>query len=531
MERRKIMKHLLIITVLSLVMPNFADAQNSANIYQSSEIENSEIYKSGNDCQKDFLLFIDLLRTTHPAFTPSQKPPFDLDSVLKVGFNFLSKCTDIQSFGRHITAIAAKLRDGHTFINSNLDKNGLLYLFQIQIHYPNVNLILVPNEFSSQLGKNIVKINGNPVFDVINSFKDCMSSENDNFFYKQIGGYMQFFSLWQTNQYFSADSVLNLTFSDGNEIRIKPQFRPSNMEGLSAVQRTGQKANSITQPQRKPFFYTILDDESICYFQFNQCVDNSTLRWRDYISGKHTADSILDKTLSNVPRFDVSVSRMFDEIKDKNIKTLVVDVRNNGGGNSVLCEILLSWLKPFEAIKSEKSYTRFSPFFEKFYPTIAANALKALQERNISFEMGNIYLSSDLDALEQNTEYKQLMDKYFHYNKDENRVFNGNVIFIQGKGTYSSAGLLITDAIDNGIGTVIGEKSIYRPCNYGDILMWQLPNTKISGGISHKIFNRPNEGKCNEDYIVPNILIEESLDNTLQGEDKYWSWIIDNYTK
>jgi C-terminal processing protease CtpA/Prc len=239
----------------------------------------------------------------------------------------------------------------------------------------------------------------------------------------------------------------------------------------------------------------------------------------------------LDKRLANVPRFDTMIAKMFDDIRAKNIKTLVIDVRNNGGGNSVLCEILLSYLKNFQEIKLEKSYTRFSPLFAKFYPSIASDALKALKERNIPFVQGNIYQSQDLDLVEGNKEYKALIDKYFIYNSDEKNIFRGNVIFIQGKNTYSSAGLLITAAVDNKIGQIIGEKSIYKPCNYGDVLSWQLPNTQVSGGISHKIFNRPDETKCSETCIIPNVLLEETLENMLQGEDIYWNYILNNYTK
>jgi len=123
------------------------------------------------------------------------------------------------------------------------------------------------------------------------------------------------------------------------------------------------------------------------------------------------------------------------------------------------------------------------------------------------------------------------IDKYFVKNNDEDKVFKGNIIFIQNAKTYSSAGLLITAAVDNSIGIVVGNKSSYRPCSYGDLLAWELPNTKIRGFVSHKIFNRSNMDKCDESSLTPTIYIPTSWVDVLNGEDVYWNWILENYVK
>jgi hypothetical protein len=91
--------------------------------------------------------------------------------------------------------------------------------------------------------------------------------------------------------------------------------------------------------------------------------------------------------------------------------------------------------------------------------------------------------------------------------------------------------MLILEAIDNGIGTLIGNKSSYKSCSYGDLLGWELPNTKIQGFVSHKIFKRPDVSKCNDLYIIPDVLIEPSFNDLSTGNDRCWDWIIENYCK
>lgn len=120
-------------------------------------------------------------------------------------------------------------------------------------------------------------------------------------------------------------------------------------------------------------------------------------------------------------------------------------------------------------------------------------------------------------------------DELFVRNKDSGKIFKGQVIFIQNASTYSSAGLLVTDAVDNLVGIVIGSKSSFKPCHYGDMLAWQLKNTGIKGYVSHKFFTRPNTVKCIEEDISPSVSVSYTLEDVLKGEDVYWKWIMDNY--
>lgn len=89
--------------------------------------------------------------------------------------------------------------------------------------------------------------------------------------------------------------------------------------------------------------------------------------------------------------------------------------------------------------------------------------------------------------------------------------------------------MLITLAVDNNIGVVIGEKSSFSPNSYGDIIRWTLPNTKVQGFISHKQFFRPNKTLDNE--IPLEMILPTSFDDYINGVDPCYNWIISNYYK
>jgi hypothetical protein len=497
----------------------------------NSDIENSDAYKVGNMFQKDLLLFLDLLKQSHPAFAPGSDFPFNIDSVVSEGYQWASQCRSINELKSYLQVIATLLHDGHTALQPDINKN-LVYPFVFFKDNRNIYLTAVNKEHDSFLGKQISQINGYPAEEVLNSFKQVISSDNEIYFLDNVNDYMQLYSSWQGNPYCLPDSSLQLTFVDATSVSLYPI---SAKEINIARIQTQTSSNSIRQNSKQPFLYKLLPEKKICYLQFNTCTDQSSLRSQYYMSNSNNlSEEELEKRLSQYPRFDAFLTEMFQTIQANEIETLIIDVRNNGGGNSKLCDVLLSWLKPLKEIKQGNSSIRFSELWEQHYPALAAEYKQALEENQQSYERGKLYDNSFLSQLskeKEKTSVYEKIDSYFMKNEDENKVFRGNVVFIQDTKTYSSAGLLITDATDNHIGIVIGNKSSYKPCHYGDLLAYELPHTKIRGFVSHKIFNRPDTKRCNEASLIPVAYIPDNWSDVLEGRDIYWEWVLEHYGK
>jgi hypothetical protein len=457
---------------------------NNNIVYMNERMEQDRRYLESNDYQKDFLLFIDLIKTTHPAFSPSLAPPFDIDSIEETGHRWCNKCQSKEEFSDYLQKIMVKLKDGHSYVLPDFNYN-LLYPFNYFIDNQDIYLSVVNKEYEEYLGKRITHLNHYPIWDVIISFQKNISSANDKFSLMNVPNYMSFFSLWQLNPYISSDSSLTIGFSDGSSIVLHP-ISKTKMD-ISLVKTL--PTNSPFAQKDKLFFYTILADPSICYFQFNQCFDQSCLRYLYDMSGNKISKKELKEKLAVYPRFDTIVAQMFKDIKTNKIKTLVIDVRHNSGGNSLLCDVLLSYLKNAKEMKQWHNFIRTSQLWKDHYPKQYNEYSQILQKKDKEIEMGKLY---DIDEFNDANFAKRMkqISKYFKMNKKPSQLFSGNVIFLQGGKTYRSAGLLIIDAVDNHIGTIIGEEGSYTPCDYGDILSWELPNTHINGGISHQCFNR-----------------------------------------
>lgn len=232
-----------------------------------------------------------------------------------------------------------------------------------------------------------------------------------------------------------------------------------------------------------PFRYVIVPEHSLCYLQFNQCVDARTA---------HT---------DTLPRWDTMLDEMFAKMKAGGIKALVVDAQYNNGGSSMLCDELLIHLRPLSEIRNMSSHLRFSRIMAAYNPRVGI-AKKSWEDA------GHIDELYPMPAGKVGPSFVQP------------EVYQGMVIFVQGERTYSSAGILMTLARDNHIGMIVGEKSTYSPSHYGEVIPFRLPNTGVLGTVCSKFFARPDKEHVDDTCLLPDVMLD------LKDKDAAWQRII-----
>ncbi len=232
------------------------------------------------------------------------------------------------------------------------------------------------------------------------------------------------------------------------------------------------------------FHYVIVPEAKVCYLQFNRCMDARTMR---------------DTSL---PRWDKLLDEMFSKMKNDGITTLVVDAQYNNGGSSSLCDELLVRLRPYAELRNFSTALRFSRLMAAYNPRIAA-AKTAWESQ------GHI---DELYTIPSGKTPPQFVQP---------ELFGGKVIFVQGAKTFSSAGMLMTLARDNNIGTIVGSTSTYTPSHYGEVLPFRLPNTGVVGSVSCKFFARPDTAHVDDKTLEPDTTLD------LTDKEKAWQAILD----
>lgn len=165
---------------------------------------------------------------------------------------------------------------------------------------------------------------------------------------------------------------------------------------------------------------------------------------------------------------------------------VIYDVRGNPGGNSGACRQILQAMKMTPP--GYGTVVRVSELTRKTYP----EDYKEYSGPEVERWEGSI---SDAAA-----------------NSDV------ELIVLSDEWTYSSANMLCVWVQDGKLGRIVGQGSSNSPSAYGDILPFQLPNTKFNGWVSFKRWTRPDT-EADQKQLQPDVKVpygEDSLQVALE---------------
>lgn len=476
MNRSIHLQYLLLLFCLIISRPSNGQVTLSVDNYDVS----TRKYENGNTFQKDAILFYAMLEETHPYYSQNS-----LRQTARKSYRALKNCKSNKEFKHILQSSICELNDSHTMIDYEYAMDSLFPL-QLDFVRDSAYISAISTHHSELLGCRVISINNLTISDLLARSDIILSNENIDRLYYLIAQQMQFQEFWDYIGTNSDSLVVEL------ENKTKHVIVPEKRSDLRVVATNPYDPN--TTPKKALYYYDFRNDSTICYFQFNAFMDRLT------------------NDNANLPRFDDFIYQMFEKIQSSGTKLLVVDLQYNKGGNSILGDILLSYLKPVEDICKYNVSFRYSSLLESTYPYYK-NICTNLGER---LEYGKMYGLSDINSNES------YIDVY-KYNKDPELVFDGKVVFIMGDMSYSSAGLLLTTAYDNNIGTVIGVPSTFSPNSYGDILFWRLPHTGVKGYVSFKSFTRPDMRAEPSNNLFPDIYVNDM--------NNVWKIIQDHYDK
>ena len=160
------------------------------------------------------------------------------------------------------------------------------------------------------------------------------------------------------------------------------------------------------------------------------------------------------------------LKEMFQEIKELGIKNLAVDLRENGGGSSYVANEFIKYLR-CDSYRIDTTLWRFG-FFE--------------------FGSGS--------GIMQNEKYDAL-------------TFDGDLFVLTSTHSFSSAMMFAEYIGDNNLGTLIGEAPGNAPSGYGDVAVFQLPNSGLIFQVSTKKFYRADT-QTSEKLVVPDVACDSA---------------------
>ncbi|HZG23611.1 MAG TPA: S41 family peptidase [Chitinophagaceae bacterium] len=420
------------------------------------------------ELNEDVTYLLNELEAIHPnLYAYRSKTDFLKD--LSIALKKINRPMTRKEFGHAVIPVVNSLKHGHTNLNlpwADLDdykkKGGTFVPFNT--HISNTRL-LVANSLSKEIPPNaeIVSINGFSAQEILTRLRSYLNGEKDDFKDKTIGNLFHLL-FWFLSKDPGVPYEVIFLDSTGNTMKIQTP-------GL----RLSEISFHIPETRLSTPFEMNYINNSIAHLKYNLC--------------------------TNYDEFKVFLNEHFQIISNKGIRNLIIDIRDNGGGNAGVNNLLFNYLtsKPYN--NGEGSQWKVS------YANLLRNPW--LQDLIKQGKMGKDSLIFFED--------KPLKPGLVQY------PFQGKVFLLTSHTTFSSANMFASTFRCNKLGKVIGEETGGVTVSYGESYPVFLPNTKLVAGIATKKFIEAC-GIENARGVIPDIIVE---DKRSDGPDKILSTCIE----
>lgn len=201
----------------------------------------------------------------------------------------------------------------------------------------------------------------------------------------------------------------------------------------------------------------------------------------------------------DTPEYRSALNEFFAAVARQGVRTVVLDLRRNGGGQSSVEAPLLTYL-PARVLSAYRVEARAS---RQALPWFGPGAELTQWFRNLFWD-GKRSVPEPTDP---------------------HLVFHGEVVVAIGPNTFSAATDLATLLSDNGLASLVGEASGGAPSSYGDVLRFETPSGALAFGVSFKRFTRPDSSLDPAAELTPDVELPMTLEDLRAGEDPVLRWL------
>jgi len=417
------------------------------------------------------------LEARHPEMYKyvSQK---EFDSLYRSLEDSFSKPMPVQDFYTSMLPLIASLKCGHTkWLPDGRDYYYPFYsdnLFPLKLYFTKGKAYVIGHytESESPVLAEVISINGNSMKSIISGLLDKLTFAD---------GYSAEGKYFELNNFFSG--IYSTHYGIANQYRFeyfnkahKPETATFSGVNVNAVKAFDEKRH---KPDSSPFTFSLIDNE---------------IGWMDI--NRFYA-------FPNEPNFNKFLKKSFNELENKKISTLVIDLRGNEGGNE-------KW--GFELYR----YLAIDPF--RYYNKMSVKKLKKSDfEENISLKYR--LLKPFVDR-----------NKMLKLQKPEKSAFRGKVYLLIDGQSYSTATEFASKAKSEGRVIVVGQESAggYALNTSGFFSIVKLPHSKVELGIPLVGFDMGNSSSKNpmDRGIVPDYEIENLPEDVLSSFDRAKDFVV-----
>lgn len=332
-------------------------------------------------------------------------------------------------------------------------------------------------------GDVILSLNGTPMKQILNNLGTQVSADNDYLLHTLLELYFPAL-LWQ---------------QDGVQDHYVMSFQHGTGQAFELTVPTRSRAEMLTAMALQPKQLELDWDQREAHVMAD---DVAYLRPGPFYNNDANATDIWDNSA-----FKTFLDKSFQDFQQAGVKKLIIDLRDNPGGDNSFSDCLLSWFanKPFHFASDFQ--IRVSP------DTTASNRARLTQTAANESHSGND-ISKEFDELYQHSKNGEIV----HYKipmmaARSDKSFQGSVFILINRRSYSNNVMVAAMAQDYGFAKIIGEETSDLASTYGAMEQFTLKRSGIVVGYPKAHIIRPN-GKTESRGVIPDIKIKTPIIET-----------------
>ena len=456
----------------------------------------------------DFTIYKSALNESHAGLYWYIKPT-RLDAEFKLVEKAIARPLQKNNFFKLLLRLTAGLKHGHSFLVNN-QVYGVNYMLRDLIpdqRYLPFTVSIISNKLYVAIncsndaklaaGSQILSINGKTVDKLLHEFHRYVPADGGNIGYKNFRlekfGFHYLYQLL-----YPKEAAYKVTFKKpgafANQNSNITAIRPDELEERFKT-LMGRPINYFPRSLE----YKVLNkSNSVCYLKVSSFYEGLTNR--------------------NGMEFTRFMDSSFNKIATNKIKKLIIDLRDNEGGNDMLAILLFSYL-------AEKPFSQGSPTYLKSDRLSVLPYIETPDEEIIRFaanpglfedKIGNEYILK-----------KQFDEISYDLFRPKEPVFNGTTVILTNGGSFSATSRFVNLAdhyLRNGkrvvrfAGTNYGGNDSFGFATGGEEVSVILPNSHIRLSIPIKGLTRLKSGKPGT-MIILDKRIDPQPNDLLKGTD------------
>jgi hypothetical protein len=230
----------------------------------------------------------------------------------------------------NITKIVASARDAHTSV---IFPARSFLPFKFYWFEEGIFVVASTPGYGDLVNCRLERVNGMPVDEAVNRLRKVVSYENESFLKSQLPNYLSVAEVLYGLEIIDETSRVELDLSGADGYAFKAVVPTVSIREFNAISAdANQDAKNLPLYRRnadRKYWSYLIEEHKTLYFNYNSCREMDDLTLTDFTEG------------------------VIGMVEGAEVECLIIDLRNNLGGNSTLLEPFIGWLEKCDKINKE----------------------------------------------------------------------------------------------------------------------------------------------------------------------------------